>query len=84
VAEESTAGESNGDPLLKFGAAALGVLAGGVLLSMAGRGRESTRNAQSDQTDVEGEEDQTDTNQYSTVVIEELIEDDDEWVSVPQ
>lgn len=77
---------SNNDALLKFGAAALGVIAGGVLLSMAGQGDGNRHDG--DRSDRRFEEAEaggrTERNQSSTVVIEELSEDDDEWVSVPQ
>ncbi|KAG7363347.1 hypothetical protein IV203_026707 [Nitzschia inconspicua] len=76
---------NNNDALLKLGAVALGVIAGGVLLSMAGNGDENHRDTEIDQSYGEAEnEGQTDRNHSSTVVIEELSEDDDEWVSVPQ
>jgi hypothetical protein len=84
-APESTPPDNSNEALLKFGAAALGVIAGGVLLSMAAQGGEGRRSSQRDETWEEAEsENHAEGNQSSAVVIEELSDDDDEWVSVPQ
>jgi len=82
---ESQTGDDNA--LLKFGVAALGVVAGGIFLSMAGGDRGTPENGQQEETRSSVSEDNRDEqvgNQSSTVVIEELNDDDNDWVSVPQ
>jgi hypothetical protein len=68
--------EKENDAWMKFGMAALGVVVGGVVLSMQGGGGESDRDSSERQD--EGRRN------ISSVQIEELSDDgDDEWVSVP-
>ena len=68
--------EKENDAWMKFGMAALGVVVGGVVLSMQGGGGESFRDSSERQ-----DEGRRNT---SSVQIEELSDDgDDEWVSVP-
>jgi hypothetical protein len=68
--------EKENDAWMKFGMAALGVVVGGVVLSMQGGGGESDRDSSERQ-----DEGRRNT---SSVQIEELSDDgDDEWVSVP-
>lgn len=73
--EEGSTEEGN-NPWVKFGMAALGVVAGGVLLSMQG-GNNGNRSEDGEETDQR--------NESSTVKIEELKDDnEDEWVSIPK
>jgi hypothetical protein len=71
---EQEKSEDGNDAWVKFGVAALGVVAGGVLLSMRG-GQE---NASADESEEDGRSGNT-----STVQIEELSDDGDSgWVSI--
>jgi hypothetical protein len=66
--------EKGNEPWMKFGIAALGVLAGGVLLSIQGGGEDGDSGGRQ-RADGEGNS--------STVQIEQLSDDgEDEWVSV--
>jgi hypothetical protein len=68
--------EKGNDAWMKFGMAALGVVVGGVVLSLQGGGSESDRDSSERQNEGRGN--------TSSVQIEELSDDgDDEWVSVP-
>jgi hypothetical protein len=68
--------EDGNEPWVKFGMATLGVVVGGVLLSMRG-GNENADDSQS-------REENHQRRDVSTVQIEELSDDvEDEWVSVP-
>jgi hypothetical protein len=85
---EAISENGSNDALLRFGAAAVGVLAGGLLISMSQRDRgtrdhEGTNNYHHNTTQADDQEENW--NQQSSVVIEELNDDnDDDWISVPQ
>ena len=72
--------------MMNFGIAALGVVAGGLLLGLAGNTQEGNRNQNRTNREGNNEHDRQETSASSTVVIEELSDDDGEdgWVSIPQ
>lgn len=80
--EESSSDDHNG-AFVKLGVAALGVVAGGLLLSMRGRNENNDNGNSANQTTTE---EGYERNESSTVEIEELPDDDreDDWVSVAQ
>jgi hypothetical protein len=79
--DETSSDDRNG-AFVKLGVAALGVVAGGLLLSMRGRnGNDDNANS----TDGTPTEDGQERNELATIEIEELPDDrEDDWVSVAQ
>ncbi|KAL3922442.1 MAG: hypothetical protein SGILL_002204, partial [Bacillariaceae sp.] len=91
VTAEKTNGQDNtNDALFRLGAAAVGVVAGGLLLSLTQRnenvGDRGDGNDRQHNTTPAGEGSGDDRYQSSSVQIQELSEDDDDdnWVNVPQ
>jgi hypothetical protein len=86
--QETQSEDNHNDALFKFGVAALGVVAGGILLSMRGEGdNTASRNESSGNEGCRSiEDDNQIANGASTVVIDEIVDDDrdEEWVSVSQ
>ena len=74
---------SGNDAWIKMGVATMGVVAGGVFLSLQGRSNDNRNRNQSRNRSSSDENDDERVDQLSTLQIEE-IPDDDEWTAVSQ